>query len=493
MIRSARGQTAVLGFVLLVGIVAVGAVGVLVVASDVTANLEQETENERVEAAFVELSKQMSTAASRSDATHSMNLDVGDRGAVIKNDTGEIRIQGGDVDTTIGIGAIEYEGDDGTRLAYQAGAVFRETGNETQVVSAPPIHYDVATETFSFPIVEVSDEADLGSGDISLSHVETNPHREASIVENDTVTITVTSEYYRGWEAYFERQVGAASIQEIDHDNRTVTVDLGYLDLETAFDDGMIISDEYGASGQPDIDESDYREGYMPPMDEVIEDMVEDMEAGKHDGTYDTVDGTEDPDNGTYYVTEGIDLTEEDLEIDVSEGNVTFVVDGNVSINDHDLDVSTGGTDNEFRIYTTGNLDVSGQDACVDGCPESDPDPEDINASQLQVYGTSETLISLGTGDTTFEGSIYAASNEEFEENEIHPRSCSAQACLHSSVGFYGSLIASSVEATGGEGSIDFKHDPDLVEMDELYPDGYSLPPQLTYLNLAKHEIDVRN
>ncbi len=492
MDQSSRGQTAVLGVVLLVGIVAIGSVGLMVYAGQATSGVQQQTENERVEQAFVELSQRMATTSTSSDASQSIDLSVDQKGAIVKKDTGNIRIEGGDVDENLSIGSIEYEADDGTRLAYQAGAVFRETGNQTRIVSAPPIHYDEDAESLSFPVVTVSGETELNAGDVTISHEFTDPVRNASIVENDSVRITVTSKYYRGWEAYFERQAGEPVIRDVDHENQTVTAELGYLDVDTAFKEGMTISERYEDSGNPPIDQSDYEYGSLPELDSVIETMVEDMEDGEYgvDGKYTRINGDENLENGTYFVTDEVHL-DESLEVNASEGDVTIVVNGSLTTNKKDLTVKSGGTDNELRIYLTDDVSIS-RDVCVDDCPTSDSD--DLDAKQLQIYGTSETLASFGgKGTTTFEGTLYAASNREFDDNEIHKGNCDSQVCIQSSVDFYGSLVASSVEATGGRGSIDFAYDPELETVTDLYPEEYDLPPKLTYLNVAKHEVDVKN
>jgi len=114
-----------LGLVLLIGMVAAISVGILIVAGDVMSSAEQQSENERVEQSFVELSQQMAAVSNSGDTPRSMAFDAGKNGAIVKTNTAYINISGDNGTTPIQVGAIEYQGDDGTgsrfrRAAYSA-------------------------------------------------------------------------------------------------------------------------------------------------------------------------------------------------------------------------------------------------------------------------------------------------------------------------------------------------------------------------------------
>jgi len=66
-----------LGLVLLIGMVAAISVGILIVAGDVMSSAEQQSENERVEQSFVELSQQMAAVSNSGDTPRSMAFDAG--------------------------------------------------------------------------------------------------------------------------------------------------------------------------------------------------------------------------------------------------------------------------------------------------------------------------------------------------------------------------------------------------------------------------------
>ncbi|WP_436344154.1 DUF7289 family protein [Natronorubrum sp. FCH18a] len=490
---SRRGQSTVLGIVLLIGMVAAGSIGVLLVASDAISDVEQESEHDRVEGAFVELSQQMASASTNGDVPRSMNMDVGESGAIIMSDTGNIRIQGGDVDENISIGAIEYTGDDGTKIAYQSGGVFRETGSETRVVSAPPIQYDAESETLSFPIVKTRDEAELNSGDITVTHHSTNSMQNTSLVENDTVTIKVTSKYYRGWEDYFEQQGGATTVQSIEiHDEKsgTVTAEFGFQEVSDAFRTGAIYATDI--EGNYDLDEDLTEKATYPALDDEIEKYVNETDPSNEDYEGEnvtdlgTVTEREDLRDGIY-VAEGITESGH-LDFNLSDGNATLVVDGNIDANDDTITVSEYASGNDLSIYMTGDYDASnGGNTCVANEMECE---ENEDGTVIQLVASSESRIQFGPGgNSRFEGVIYAGGANEDWESES---SCDEQICIHSNPNFYGSLVASSVYLKGGEGSIDFDYDDRLKDADlSIYPDPDALPPQLTYLNVAEHQVDV--
>ncbi|EMA38767.1 DUF7289 family protein [Halobiforma nitratireducens] len=488
-----HGQSTLIGLVLLIGMVMITSTGMFVVAGQMTTDLQHQSESERIEGAFVELSQQMETVSTTSDVSRSMDLEVGQNGAVVMTETGTIEIEGGDVDANVSIGAIEYQGRDGTKLAYQAGGVFRETGNETRVVSSPPLEYDAETETLMFPVIEVSDEAQLDSGQLELDHDYTDPLREAEIVENDTVTIEVTSEYYRGWETYFERQGGPTTVQDVDpHENGeagTVTAEFGYQEIADAFRKEAIYATEFQTGGNVDIDAE--KEAY-PPLTEEVNRVVN--ETNSSDAEYDgqevtdlgTVNEFNDSVSDGVYYAEGI---EEDghLSFDLSNGNATLVVDGDIIADGETITVRDYADGTQLSVYLTGDYDASnGGNTCVvdEGCYE------DEDGSVIQLVTTSTSEVDFGPGGSSrFEGIIYAGgANEDWSQRN----GCEMQVCVHSNPNFYGSLVASSVSLQGGQGGLDFEYDDSLQEEHiEIYPDPELLPPQLTYLNVAEHQISV--
>ncbi|ELZ08864.1 hypothetical protein C478_18311 [Natrinema thermotolerans DSM 11552] len=484
--------------------VATISIGILLVAGDVMTSTEQQAESERVEQAFVELSKQMATVSKDGDAPKSMTFDAGQKGAVTRTATGEITIKARNVNETLTMGSIEYEGDDGSIVAYQAGGVWRETGNQTRMISQPSIAYSAEEQTLSLPVTTVSGERELSSGEVDIRHNSTDPIRNATVVEDDTVTLEITSKYYRGWALYFEEEVGDASVQNVTSlsgDTGYVKIELGVQELDGAFDNGVTVSGEINDKHDA-ID--DYSKGTtMPAINSVIDDVVEQSNttenrtwaADADTGPW-VIDGSEGTfEDGTYFA-EGVSATN-DVQFDLSNGNATLVVDGDITIDKSRFEVSNwknaSGQDRHLKVYTTGDLTIAGGEMCVDDC--ANDDDSEVDAKQLQVYGRSDTSVDIGAkGGSKFEGIIYAAGGNESDfDGNYNSKECKdMQACVGNNAEFDGSFVGTSI---GNQASAsDFEYDASLSGYEpNAYPSGYVLPPGLTHLNVAVYELDVKN
>ncbi len=477
--------------------VAAVSVGILLVAGDTMTSTEQQLENEQVEGGFVELSQQMRTASTNNDISRSMDLAVGQNGAVVTTDSGNFQIEGGDVDTNISIGAIEYEGDDGTRIAYQAGGVFRETGQETRIVSAPPISYDPERESLTFPIVNVRNETQLSSGDVYVDHHETNSLQNATLIENDSVTITVTSKYYRGWEQYFEQQGGPTAVQNVEtfpnNETGIVTAEFGYREISDAFTTGALYAIDYESGGNPGTDDI-VEKAAFPSLTEEVERVINETESPNSEYQDEpivrlgSVDSTEPLDEGVYFADE---VTESGhLDVDLSDGNATVVVNGSIYADGETITVNDYEDGNQLSVYMSGDYNAkNGGNTCVDTTGSDCYTNND--GTVIQLVTEEDSKIDFGPGgESRFEGVLYAGG---YKANWEKRHGCEKQVCIHSNPNIYGSIVSSSVDIQGGSG-IDFEYDEDLKDADmSIYPDPSILPPQLTYLNVAEHKVDVKN
>ncbi|WP_254863333.1 DUF7289 family protein [Halovivax gelatinilyticus] len=493
MTEASRSQAEVLGVVMLLGLVSISALGLLLVGGSVVSDTQASAEKERIEQSFVQLSHAMSSATVDGERIQELEFDVGDSGAITKTDAGNISIEWGDEQHVFEtIGAIEYEHEDGSVVAYQAGGVWAERGNETRMLSSPPVHYDARTETLTLPIATVTEQRDLSSGPVSIDRATTDPVPQANIVEDETVEMTIQSPYYRGWESYFETQGGEGVIRDVDHDNQSVTVQFGPLTFEDALDHGATYTSAPGGSHTDQIEENG-QYGHLRPMDDVIDDLVDDANDGslEIDRQYGTLDQTHNATftNGTYLADA---MYGGSHEVDLSDGNVTIIVDGSIS--------SAGVTDfitvtdyedgNELKIYSTGHLDIqNGGNICVEPCEE------DVDASLIQIYGTSEMSVSINQGSPRYEGVIYAASDQDSWEYEDRLGRCDSdqyQFAFQANASFTGSIIGSTI--CGQSAAFDFSHHESLEDASiDPYPEGYAPPPHITYLNVAVFGLDVTN
>ncbi|MFA9424821.1 hypothetical protein [Natronorubrum sp. A-ect3] len=479
-IMSGRAQSTLIGIVLLLGMVAIGSLGIFLVASDMLTDVEQESEHDRVEQGFVELSQQMAAVATNDDVSRSMDLDTGESGAVVMTNTGNIHIHGGEVDDNISIGAIEYEGEDGTKIAYQAGGVFRETMNQTQVKSAPPVHYE--DETLSFPVVEIDDQGNLGSGDVTLTKTDTKPVSSPSTIENDVITINVTSQYYLGWKQYFEEQAGndGDPIQEYGELNEThgyVNVEFGTVDIEAVFENAVTVEQEPTRSSAGEIHGNVQHEGvHIDPIDDKIESLI-DTAKTEYTPLNNSVDEIT---AGEYYVEDGFNTTDYD-KIDVADGDIIIVVNDSINVNDQTSVEGWEEDKNEVQIYTNNNMNVNGE-LFVDESPHAHgmnaPDQEDVNSQHLQVYGNSSFEMILGSGGDFFEGLVYAP------KGEIYTAGGSGDTNI------YGSVVAGDVDL-GSSGNSEIWHDNSLDGFEPETQNGGTLPPDITYLNVVKHILEI--
>lgn len=487
-----RAQTEVIGVVLLVGMVSIAALGLMLVASGAVSDSEGQAEKERVEQSFVQLSHTMASASTNGNVPKSIEFDAGESGAITKTNAGNITIKGGNLTELdpLPIGAIEYEHEDGTIVAYQAGGVWAEQGNKTRMISAPPVNYDASSETLTLPISTVSEDQSLNSGSIAIGLDRTDPVKEASIIENGSVEMTIQSPYYRGWEKYFRTQGGAGVVRNVDHTNNSVTVKFGPLEFEDALSRGATYSEEPGGSHSDEIEE-DGAYGTMRLMDETINGMIEDArdDSLDIDRDYGRIDSNTHFSNGTYLVDS---IEGGSHSFDLTSGNITLLVDGDIESNGvEDFMTVTGHTgNNQLKIYTTGNLDIqNGGNICVDPCDD------DVDSSIIQLYGTSETSVSINQGNPRYEGIIYAASDKESWDYGDRRGACDSdeyQVAFQANADFTGSLIAASI--CGQSNSYDFSYDNSLQNANiDPYPEGYAPPPRITYLNVAIHHMDVTN
>ncbi|QCC59651.1 hypothetical protein NP511_14700 [Natrinema thermotolerans] len=471
--------------------VATISIGILLVAGDVMTSTEQRAETERIEQSFVEMSQQMATVAADGDTSRSMTFDAGEKGAIVKTNTAHINITGNGVNESIRVGAIEYEGDDGTRLAYQAGGVFRETGSETQVVSEPPLKYDQRTHTFSFPVVELDEETTLSSGDVQFDQTDNTEYANSTYIEESPIRVNITSEYCVGWQTYFEEetnQINGKAVQETcsEGEQDTLRVELGRLDIaEGTFEEGIVAGNVSGDTEDVDIVEKD-RET-PPALDPIISRMVSEMK--DNDSVTDLSDVGDTATSGTYYA-ESARISDE-LTFDLEDGNATLVVEEELIVDGGSLTVENWdqpGTDHALQVYVKDGMHVDGGNGemCVAPCTSGEVDSE-----QLQVYGTSETHMAIGTGKAYFEGVMYAPGDGTFDETNDYINK-EGQLVIQSNGDMDGSIVVSSahIQSNAPEGM----YDPSLETFSpEISPEGYVLPPKLSYLNIAKHTIEVEN
>lgn len=239
-----RGQSEVIGIVLLLGLAVIGTGAILVFGGSAITDTMGVSQTESTEHAMTLFDSRSAMVALGDSPSQTIDFgNAGDGIYSVEDESGWMRIEhhnySNGQDQTIyneSLGAMTYE-QGGTKLAYEGGGVWRKQGNGSVMVSPPEFHYRQATLTL--PIIRVSgDEQASGrvsstirSGDsirrvfpdATTTYDETgDPY--ANPIEEGNVTIIVQSDYYQAWAKYFDaRTEGKVST---DHDNETATVKL---------------------------------------------------------------------------------------------------------------------------------------------------------------------------------------------------------------------------------------------------------------------------
>lgn len=497
-----------LGVALLIGFVVVGMVSVAVVGSVTLDRTQDVAENQRIEVAFVEFSQSVNSVAFGQGTTERVDFDIRANDAAVRHDeTGRILVYTDD--TMIAnrtFGSVEYTRE-GNTVAYQAGGVWRGTGEDAQLVSSPPFDYRDGSLNAWLPLV---------TGDRTLTDSAIDLRRNGSgqaldrqsVVEGQLVTVEITSKYYGGWAEYFRSNTGEAAVS-VDHANETVIVRLGEPAIDSTFSEGVYATggDVQFDGGNSEIDGdvaaggnvsdssrvtgnvSEGQTNDLRLLDDVIATKVS---AAENDSTMPRVDpeyyGAFIGGGETYYDEDGFTLDSgETLTVDLSSGNVTMIVNGSVSLDGGDIDVVNAGGDRAFRIYSAGNFGMRNSDAGVTD-----------EARHFQVYGTPEMQIAITGGNTDFYGTIFAPRDEpalaDDEENEA------ALSATNKCEGWDTCVVAGSSDVMGaivagptivGQNThVDYDSDLRSVQP-SLQLDHGLYPPPITFLHISVYEITV--
>jgi len=247
MKRSERGQSEVIGVVLLLGIT-IAAVTVTVATGSAALGLvTDEARSASVENGMSQLSSQSSLVALGGTDARRFDLGSVDGGQLrLDEEAGrvEVRIENGtDTITTYNgsIGTLEYVGDR-RNVAMQGGGVWAMEGGRGRMISPPEYHY--RGETLTFPIVRlIGDESSPTSGTGIVRRTANDPGavtETANPLRNGTVVVEVESEYYEGWYDFFTRRADGTVTK--DDANQTTTARL-VVPEEVSFDRTLAVSE----------------------------------------------------------------------------------------------------------------------------------------------------------------------------------------------------------------------------------------------------------
>lgn len=230
-----RGQSEVLGFILLLGLVTAGVTGIVVLGSEAVSDTRQSITSGTAEHAMTQFdskaslvahgdsSSQSATLAGSSSATRTVDTDRGWMNVTIRNESDSDQIEAQLMNVTLG--AVVYE-DGETTIAYQGGGVWRSDTGGSQMVSPPEFHYRGTTLTL--PLVTVDGD---GSVNEDVQITQNGPSENvypngnySNPLEDGKIVVEVHSEFYTAWGRFFTERTGGEV--EIDHGNETATITL---------------------------------------------------------------------------------------------------------------------------------------------------------------------------------------------------------------------------------------------------------------------------
>ncbi|XVH30980.1 DUF7289 family protein [Haloferacaceae archaeon DSL9] len=231
-----RGDASVIGVVLLLGLVMTATTLVVALGGATLGDAQRSAELQRAEHVLTQFDARAGAVALGGGDPRTVRIGHGGDGVyAVDPDAGRLLVEHvnhtGEGDDDIEalydgpLGAVIYRSGE-TTVAYQGGGVWRERDGRATMVSPPEFHY--RGETLTLPIVRTTgDGRAAGRVDATISQMRMNRVYPAADgrystgesyrnpVRNGTVRITVESDYYRGWAAYFEtRTSGAVTVDE---------------------------------------------------------------------------------------------------------------------------------------------------------------------------------------------------------------------------------------------------------------------------------------
>ncbi|WP_439025511.1 DUF7289 family protein [Haloarchaeobius sp. DT45] len=213
-----RGTSELLGVVLLFGLVAIGAVMVLVYGTLALDTLEQ-----RATLDVVELTMQEVDGSIGSAVEEPVQVELGQTGGsygVATNGSMHVVVNDEPVcSTTLTLGSLRYQSESGDELAYEGGGIWKQTPSGAVMVSSPRIRY--RDGQLFVAVTNVSGEVGGGATTLLARQYRTPAGTTSQAVRDlyahdgcypaDNVTLTVQSDFYRAWGRYFSSSLNESS------------------------------------------------------------------------------------------------------------------------------------------------------------------------------------------------------------------------------------------------------------------------------------------
>jgi FlaG/FlaF family flagellin (archaellin) len=386
-----RGVAHVLGVILMAGFAITVAATVAVAGAAMFTESQSGIETAQVESSFSSLAAD----ASELEDNESVAFDLGTAdGELEVTDGSHLKIyhEKNDNETLVyenDINSLEYTNENGDTVAYQGGGVFRQRGSGSSLVSAPDFYY--RDNALSFPIQKVDgDISNSGtlSGELALEredrHYPTDDANKSNPLSGGTVYVEMESEYCQGWEEYFDQQT-RGSISEgcgEDHttgDENTVQVELNVpfeLD-EGTFSEGVVTGtmNDDGKAG------FDYEEGGTagPSPDSLLDNKLAECEDGWESNSFDG-----DIEEAGLHCFEEMDGSH-NINTTAAGGDIEIYVNGTVTPQSGGLPVT--GDSGNVTFYIQDGLDLT------EGIGNNEVVGNESNPEQTRMYISSDGYV----------------------------------------------------------------------------------------------------
>lgn len=409
-----RAQVHVLGFVLLLGIVATGSIAIVLLGTAGLDAYETAAEVESAEGALVEFAHAAETATIAGDPVP-VSVGAFDRGTVeTRGDAGQIRVlhetdSGTEELHSEPLGTLRYVDGD-TEIAYQGGGVWRSDGNGSVPVSSPALEYREGTLTFS--IAQLADTETRGnsfSGSVRQSDSATTldlREDDPTVPRGGTgdVRIQIESAHCDGWEQEIDATIPGSLTERCSEGNTDrVEFELTVPPTVDTVDSAVVAHEIDVHPNAPQID-GDVRTasidedrvngtvidgGYdYPSIDETVSELVADCET---EGVEELPEEVTEP--GRYCV----DSIDDDHTFDTSAGDIQVVVRDSIGDPNYQGRLDVEGEHN-LTIVVDGDLDVRGN-AVIGN--ETDP-------SRTRLLFSADSTVTTANGSPTIAALLYA-------------------------------------------------------------------------------------
>lgn len=453
-----RGQSEVLGAVLLLGIVVTASVILAGMAVGSFATAEEQTVDEAIERSLLDVRSAVADVAVGGEQARTIRLNPPD-GATLTtpNQPTSVSIEHHDYlgnDTEVepaaiynqtDLGTLEIEHGD-TRYGLEGGGLFKLEDGEASMVAPPNLAlygYTANLQLLRLDIDELSPHGqtiDITPGEhVRPAFPDRNiqyPNSTQPLdnpVYNGSVQLSVTSEYYGGWVDFFEQYTDGELL--IDAANNTVTVKIDSIQ-EMRFEHEITYADGFEESGNADIDGAS-QSAFLPDSQPLVDAMLEadtaslEEECDLDSGETCTLEA------GSYH-SDGDLSVENPMEIDTDGGDVELVIDGDLEVSD---EITVIG-DDEYGVeyYVNGSFYPTG-DAVIG------TDDDDAQAHRNTIIMAGDT-VDPGQGNAELDIVLYAPN---------------ADIKLTGNPSITGAIMGNSVDV-GGNADISFDADLDGID-----------------------------